>query len=78
MNTPLEEDIYNFTQQIEKIRTEKQVPYIDAIVEYCEKTELEIEMAAKLLNSNIINEIKEYAENLHLLKPSEVTSLQLT
>ena len=42
--------------------------YIEAIVEYCKDTGLEIEVAATLITSNLKGKIEEDAMNLNLLK----------
>ena len=42
-----------FSRTIEEIVVEKKIPYMDAIVWYCERNEMEVEVAAKLLNGVI-------------------------
>ena len=42
-----------FSRTIEEIVVEKKIPYMDAIVWYCERNEMEVEVAAKLLNGII-------------------------
>lgn len=46
------------------------VPYIDAIVEYCEKNELEIEVAGEIIRRSPILKAKIYeeAEELNLVE----------
>jgi hypothetical protein len=42
--------------------------YIEAIVEYCKNTGLEIEVAASLVNSNLKSKLANDALDLNLLK----------
>ena len=56
-----------FSVIIEKLVCEKNISYMDAIVHYCENNELEIESAAKLINSIIKSKIEAEARNLNFL-----------
>lgn len=56
-----------FSDTIEKLVCEKKISYMDAIVHYCENNELEIESAAKLLNSIIKSKIECEAQELNFL-----------
>lgn len=56
-----------FSLIIEQMVQEKRCSYMDAVVLYCEKAEMEIEAAAKLLNTKIKQQLEiEYA-NLNYL-----------
>ena len=44
---------------------------MDAIMDYCERNNLEIESAAKLINQKIKKQIKEEATVLNFMKPDE-------
>jgi len=57
-----------FSILIEEIVIEKRLSYMDAIVFYCDNNEMEIESAAKLVNSKIKESIKLEASELNLLK----------
>lgn len=61
-------DTKSFSMLIEKIVVEKRIPYMDAIVDYCEKNEMEVETAAKLINSKIKQMIAAEATDLNLMK----------
>ena len=56
-------------QEIEKIR-EGGVDYMDAIIHYCEKHEVEIESIAKYIKKNVVLKAKlqEEAEELNYLQ----------
>jgi|TARA_Y100000992_G_C20826443_1_gene287330 hypothetical protein len=45
--------------------------YLEAIVEYCKETELEIEVAASLVNANLKSKIELQASDLNLLKTKD-------
>ena len=57
-----------FSILIEEIVIEKRLSYMDAIVHYYDNNEMEIESAAKLVNSKIKESIKLEASELNLLK----------
>ena len=71
------EDIQKFSMEIEELVYMKDIPYIDAIVEYCEKTGFEIETAAKLVSGVLKSKIQLEAEDLHYLKKSNTSQLPL-
>ena len=58
----------NFSMQIEELVCELRVPYMDAIVHYCERNDMEIETAAKLLNNKIKQSIASEASDLNMMK----------
>jgi hypothetical protein len=57
-----------FNTLIERIVIQKRVSYLDAILYYCEKNGVEVEVAAKLINSKIKTIIATEASDLNLLK----------
>jgi len=61
-----------FSLIIEEIVLDKKLSYMDAIVDYCENNEMEIESAAKLVNTKIKESIKLEASDLNLLKEKVV------
>jgi len=75
MMTP--EDIQKFSMEIEEMVYMKDIPYIDAIVLYCEQTGFELETAAKLVSGVLKSKIKLEAEELHYLKKSNTSQLPL-
>ena len=74
---PTNEEIMTFSLEIESIVSKKQVPYMDAILLYCEETGMEIEMTAKLISGSIKSKIKLEAEELHFLPKSNTARLPL-
>jgi hypothetical protein len=71
------EDIQKFSLEIEELVYMKDIPYIDAVVMYCEQTGFEIETAAKLVSGVLKSKIKLEAEELHFLKKSNTSQLPL-
>ena len=66
-----------FSLIIEEVVKEKRVGYMDAIVWWCEKNEMEIEVAAKLLSGAIKSKLKAEAEELNFLPRSNTLKLPL-
>lgn len=75
MMTP--DDIQKFSMAIEEMVYMKDIPYIDAVVMYCEQTGFELETAAKLVSGVLKSKIKLEAEDLHYLKKSNTSQLPL-
>lgn len=61
-------DTKTFSLKIEKIVCQKKIPYMEAVVHYCEDTGMEIETAAKLINSKIKQMIAAEASDLNMMK----------
>lgn len=65
---PTKDEMKNFALNIERIVANTDYNYIEAIIEYCKQTGLEIEIAATLINSNLKSKIENNAMDLNLLK----------
>jgi hypothetical protein len=62
-----------FSHIIENLVVEKRLSYMDAIVWWCEKNEMEVETAAKLINGVIKERLRVEAEDLNYLeKPARL------
>ena len=57
-----------FAKEIDKLVSETDYNYIEAITEYCKKTGLEIEVAATLVNANLKSKIESDAMENNMLK----------
>jgi hypothetical protein len=59
-----------FIEEIEDLCISKNIEYIDAVVCWCEKHNLEIEYAADLIKTNPVlkSKIQTEAENLNFIK----------
>lgn len=59
-----------FVEEIEKLCKEKNIEYIDAIVFWCQKNNLEIETAAYWIKRDPVmkSKVQVEAENLNILK----------
>ena len=60
-------NVSKFSKTIEEIVVEKRINYKDAIVWYCETNEMEVEVAAKLLNGVIKTKLEAEAIDLNFL-----------
>ena len=56
-----------FSSIIENLVCDKKISYMDAIVHYCDNNELEVESAAKLINTIIKSKIECEAQELNFL-----------
>jgi hypothetical protein len=61
-------DTKSFSLKIEEISNNLNVSYMDAIVWYCEKYDMEVETAAKLINTKIKETIALEAGKLNMMK----------
>lgn len=73
----IREDVTNFSIQIEEMVEKKKIPYMEAVLLYCEQHSLEVEVAAKLISSTIKAKLQIEAEDLHFLPKSNTSKLPL-
>ena len=64
------EEKNQFSMMIMTIANEQRIDHMDAITAYCEKNNLEIEVAAGLINDSLKSLIEGEAENLRFLPRS--------
>lgn len=74
---PTKDEMTTFSLSVETIVAKKNIPYMDAVLIYCEETGLEIEVAAKLISGALKSKIQLEAEDLHFLPKSNTTKLPL-
>jgi hypothetical protein len=65
---PTKDEMKKFSFAIDSMVANTDFTYLEAIVEYCKTTGLEIEVAASLVNSNLKTKIESQAMELNLLK----------
>lgn len=70
-------DIVAFSEKIEKLVRDKGVSYIDAVVDYCDESGFEIEVAATLVSETLKYKIQMEAESLHFLPKSNTAKLPI-
>jgi hypothetical protein len=64
------EEKNKFSMMIMRMAMEKKIDHMDAITTYCESTELEVEMAATLINETLKDLIESEASELRYLPKS--------
>ena len=65
---PTKNEIQAFSIMIEQLATEKKLTIMDAIIHYCDKSKLEVEVASTLISHALKSKIQIEAEGLNLLK----------
>jgi hypothetical protein len=65
---PTKDEMLKFAKAIDALVANTDYNYIEAIVEYCKTTGLEIEVAATLINSNLKSKIELDAMSNNMLK----------
>ena len=65
---PTKDEMSKFAKAIDALVANTDYNYIEAIVEYCKQTGLEIEVAASLCNSNLKAKLENDAMDNNLLK----------
>jgi hypothetical protein len=60
-------DKKKFNRDIIRMTSQGDLTLIEAVVEYCEKHDLEVEVASKLIDKNIKGRIEAEANTLNLL-----------
>ena len=66
-----------FALEIEKIVSEEQLNYIDAIVQYCEANSLEVDSITKLMSKPLKEKLKYDAQELNFMKKTSRAKLPL-
>ncbi len=66
-----------FSQDVEKVAFENHMNYIDAIVFYCEKNDIEIESVPKLISKPLKEKLKFDAQKLNFIKKTSRAKLLL-
>lgn len=64
---PTKEEMYKFQEEIENIVTGTDYNYMEAIVEYCNRTGMEIEVASTLVSKDLKAKIEIDAQELNML-----------
>lgn len=64
---PTKDEMFKFQQEIENLVAGTDYNYMEAIVEYCNLTGMEIELASSLVNKDLKAKIAIDAENLNML-----------
>lgn len=67
---PTKDEMYKFQIAIEEIVSGTDYNYMEAIVEYCEQTGMEIELASSLVNKDLKAKIQLDAQELNMLPKS--------
>jgi hypothetical protein len=64
------ESMHNFHEEVRKLKSERNMDFIDAVIYWCELKGVEVELAADLINGDaaMLSNIQEEAENLNYLK----------
>lgn len=65
---PTKEEMSKFSLAIEEMVSDTDYNYIEAIVEYCKETGLEIEVAATLISANLKAKVESDAMDNNMLK----------
>jgi hypothetical protein len=71
------EEITDFSMKIEELVWMKDISYMEAVVLYCEQTDFEVELAAKLISGALKSKIKIEAQELNFLPKSNTAKLPL-
>ena len=66
-----------FAIEIEKIVSEQQLNYIDAIIHYCDSNTIEIESVTKLISKPLKEKLKYDAQELNFMKKTSRAKLPL-
>jgi len=67
---PSKDEIRDFSLKVEEIATDYKIHCMDAIVQLCDETGIEIEVAATLISPHLKARIREEAQSVNLIKKS--------
>ena len=66
-----------FAMNIESIVKEKKIPYMDAVVKFCEENDIDPATVGPLINKSLKEKIQLEAEKLNLIERSSTATLPL-
>ena len=66
-----------FAMTIEAIVKDKKIPYMDAILKFCEDNEIDPSSVGSLINKSLKEKIQLEAEKLNLIEKSSTATLPL-
>ena len=55
---PTKDEMFKFQEEIEKLVSETDYNYMEAIIEYCNMTGMEIELASSLVNKDLKSKVE--------------------
>lgn len=67
---PTKDEMFKFQEQIENMVINTDYNYMEAIVDYCDRTGMEIELASSLVNKDLKAKIQIDAQELNMLPKS--------
>lgn len=70
-------NIKKFAMAIEKIVREKKIPYMDAVVKFCDENQIDTATVGPLINKQLKEKIQVEAEKLNLIEKSSTAVLPL-
>ena len=65
---PTKDEIRDFSLMIADMATKMKCSHMDAILEHCKQTGLEVEVASTLISTVLKSKIREEAQELNLIK----------
>jgi hypothetical protein len=74
---PTKQEQLTFSMEVEQTASFHRITYLEAVVHLCETTGLEVEVAARLISSNLKVKLAADAENMNLLKIKRSSKLPL-
>lgn len=67
---PTKDEMFKFQEQIENMVINTDYNYMEAIIDYCDRTGMEIELASSLVNKDLKAKIQIDAQELNMLPKS--------
>lgn len=64
------EELLKFQKEIERIVYEKDIPYLEAILEFCQEEDIDFDSVPKLLSDSLKQKVEDEANEMSLLKDS--------
>ena len=74
---PTKQEQLAFSMEVEQTASIHRITYLEAIVHLCETTGLEVEVAARLISSNLKVRLAADAQDMNLLKTKRTPKLPL-
>ena len=70
-------NVSKFSKIIEEVVIDKRIPYMDAVLQYCEDNDIDTATIGPLINKSLKEKIKIEAEKLNLVEKSSTAILPI-
>lgn len=73
---PTREEVKKFSMKIQELFEKTEMTYLESVVHYCDEIDLELEIAAQLIDESIRSKLEKEAVELSYIKSSSTLPIE--